>query len=259
MKGETMPKVKTPKPKKVKKLDPLREKLAVLVDQANARVYQLRNANKPVESRALIEAERTKARQYSRDNEEELFKSQFSRTRELKREYARVQAFLNDYTSTLEGAQNWSTNLADLKGAFGSQWRATTGKNYDTSRINEDVAKEAFRLYRMTVEAAGGWERAVGIFHGVEGILGYGSENLINAIYDATYNYMNGGQIQLSDENATTILSTAYELVESAIHNYDRIAELQSSNEDYGELIPDNTKKAKQNWYRIKKERYKKR
>ena len=111
----------------------------------------------------------------------------------------------------------------------------------------------------MTVEAAGGWERAVGIFHGVEGILGYGSENLINAIYDATYNYMNGGQIQLSDENATTILSTAYELVESAIHNYDRIAELQSSNEDYGELIPDNTKKAKQNWYRIKKERYKKR
>lgn len=240
-------------------LDPLREQLAVLVNQANARVAELKQNQEM--SRALIEAERSFKAQTSRSGEEELFKANFHNRRQIKREFARVQQFLNDYTSTLEGAENFTTSLSDLAGAFGGQWKARTGENYDTTRINKALAEKTFDLYRRAVEAAGGWERAVGMFQGGNSLVGYGSENLINAIYDMVQNEDSVSNMDEflskfhTDDNTPVtsyeeaILLRARAMIETGIENYKEMTEKMRSDYDYGIIQEDPDRKARRAFY----------
>lgn len=227
---------------KRRSLNPLRDQLNVLVNQANRRAEALIKSGVP--SRALAEAQRTLRRQPTRLDDDTLFKSDLKSRRQINRELARVHSFLNDYTSTIEGAKNITdTSLSYLKGAFGGEWLATTGEHFDTSRIDKDVAKEAFELYRLTIEASGGWERAVGIFQGKESLIGYGSENVINAIYDMK---LNG----YSDED---ILNNALDMINEGHSAYEQMAKLQVEDYDYGVIFDDETAKSRRDFYTWKR------
>ena len=227
-------------------LDPLREQLSVLVNQANERVSQL--VQEGLTSRALLEATRSRLRQSKRIDDDVEFRADLKTRREINREFARVHAFLNDYTSTTEGANDFQSKLSSYKGAFGSQWQAEFGKNYDTNRIDEDKAKLAFDIYRHVVEAAGGWERAVGIFQGKESLVGYGSENLIIAIYDMVEN-MPSGSFKTEDDRESFIIQRGLDIVNSGIKAYEEMAAKQVSEYDYGIVFDDETVKERRAWF----------
>lgn len=224
------------KPRKTRvSLNPLREQLSTLVDQANARVRALADYNAEqrqldkdeVGSKALVEAERSKKRLTSRDKEEELFRANLKTRRDINREFARVQTFLNDFTSTIEGAIQFNKDLSlqtDLKGQFGGQWEATTGQRFNTEVIDTDRAKKAFELYRRIEEQVGGWERMVGAMQGYESLLGYGSENMIIMIYDMVSQ-------NIDDED---VISIGAKMVNDAITNYETMKINMRSDYDYG-------------------------
>lgn len=207
-------------------LKPLRDELQVLVNQANNRVHALIESGLP--SRALLEAQRTWARQTSRANEDELFKSDLKSRRQIDREFARVHEFLNDYTSTVRGAKNLQSDFD----RFSGQWK--TGEDMD-----EKLRAKTFEIYRKVVEAAGGWERAIGLLQGKESLTGYGSENLVNNIYDMLENEYSEG----------LIIQIALEQVESGIKAYEEMAERQVSDYDYGIVFDDETAKERREFY----------
>lgn len=219
-------------------LNPLREQLQVLVRQANERAQMLIEYNLP--SRALMEAQRSWARQTSRAGDETLFKSDLKRRTQIEREFARVHAFLNDYTSTVEGAKDFTTDISRLTGQFGSKWNsAGTGQNYNTDIIDEKIASKAFELYRKVIERAGGWERAVGMLKGKESLIGYGSENLIANIYDMVENEM--------DDDL--IINIASEQIEAGLEAYEEMASKQRADYDYGVVFDDEDTKARKEFY----------
>lgn len=223
---------------KKRSLDPMREQLRVLTKKANKMATKLIEKN--VASRALLEAQRTLKKMPTRADDSQLFRADLKRTCDINREFARVQAFLNDYTSTVRGAKGFTSDIKGLAGAFGSQWNVNgTGKNYDTERIDEDVAKKAFEIYRKVIEAAGGWERAVGMLKGKESLIGYGSENLIINIYDMVDNGMREVSIQ----------SIALEMVENGIKAYEEMAAKQVADYDYGIVFDDETVTARRQFY----------
>lgn len=236
------------KPKKARvSLQPLREQLQVLVDRANERVKALVSKNLEGGSRAFQEAQRTLARQTSRAKDNKLFKSDLKTRRQINREFARVQAFLGDYTSTELGAKQFTTDLTSLQGAFGGQWEAKTGERFDTSRIDKDIAKEAFDMYRKVVEEFGGWERAVGVFQGKESLIGYGSEVLITNIYDMYVNHYDSGV--LSEEE---IRVRALEMLEQAKNTYEEMSQRQRIDYDYGIVFDDEGVQARRAFYAYK-------
>ena len=232
--------------KRVRSLDPLREQLSVLVNQANKKVDAL--TNNGLNSRALQEATRSLLRQSSRVDDDTLFRSNLRTRQQINREFARVHAFLNDYTSSVEGAYDFESKLKNYKGAFGHEWQAEYGENYDKSRIDEEKAKLAFDIYRRVVEAAGGWERAVGIFQGKESLIGYGSENLIIAIYDMVENISSES---FTDEDARKgyIIQRGLSMVNEGIKAYDEMAARQVSDFDYGIVFDDETAKERRAWF----------
>lgn len=209
-------------------LDPLRKQLAVLVDQANARVDDIARLGLP--SRAILEATRTWNKMPSRRDDTFLFKSDLKRRCDIDREFARVHEFLNDFTSTVQGAKQLETDLNRLKGAWSPD---------NQGSLDEQIKSKTFDLYRRVLEAAGGWERAVGLLKGKETLTGYGSENLINNIYDMVENEYN-------DEK---IIAIALEQVESGIEAYEEMSKRQVANYDYGIVFDDETTIARRNWY----------
>lgn len=100
--------------------------------------------------------------------------------KDIRREVARMQEFLNDDTSTVEGTM-WAMKELELYqkygGAFGKGWKAETGVTYDTSRINEDYARTAYKIFRYLEEMKGSYQLMYG-----EGT--YDSDSLMLSIYD---------------------------------------------------------------------------
>lgn len=228
-------------------LNPLREQLSILVERANAQVKAINKAHK--KSRAVDEAKRTLVNQRSRKKDKNLFRSDLKTRKEINREFARVQAFLGDYTSTVEGAKKWKSDLTDLRGAFGGQWEATNGHHYDSSRIDDETAKKAFDMYKRIIEAAGGWERAVGFAQNKESLIGYGSETLITNIYDMFVN-----KVYEIDENGEknyerAIFNRAMDMVTKGMNMYEEMSKRQVSGYDYGALFDDEDAVSRRNFY----------
>lgn len=222
-------------------LDPLREQLAVLVDQANQRVRELRFLG--LGSRALEEANRTQKRKPTRYSDDLPFRADLKRRRDINIEFARVHEFLNDYTSTVEGAGNFENDISRLRGQFGANWNTEgTGKNYNTEIIDDETAKKAFEIYRKVIEAAGGWERAVGMLKGKESLIGYGSENLIVNIYDMVEN----------NEDEGDIMTIALRIVDEGIEAYNEMARRQRANYDYGIVFDDETVQSRRDYFKYK-------
>ena len=132
-----------------------------------------------------------------------------------------------------------TTDMNRLKGS----WKTDEDNPYGIR--DEEITKKTFELYRRVVEAAGGWERAVGLIQGKESLIGYGSENLINNIYDMVENNYDEGDI----------ISIALEQVESGIRAYEEMAAKQVSDYDYGIVFDDETAKERRQFYMWRRNR----
>lgn len=94
-------------------------------------------------------------------------------------EATRARVFLKDETSTVQGAELYTREESAKQwlGQFGNQYNNWENKfkKFNTSVINEEDARTAFRAYRMVEELGSSM---------IYGEGGYGSENTIIAIYD---------------------------------------------------------------------------
>lgn len=223
-----MPKSKINKKKKIrvnKSLNPLREKLNILTTQANKLVAELHASGLSEESRALSEARRTSIRFHS-EEEGRLFTSNLPRSRDIGREMARVNQFLNDITSTPSGVIKES--VVSAQQLFGGQFRVNGGYGANPNYIDEDTAKKVFEIYRKALEAQGGYQRVMGWLGArSHGLQDYGSENLITAIYDMVIE---------GDDDIDSYAIRASQLIEEMIEESQHISELQKMGEDYGIL-----------------------
>lgn len=177
-----MARMKNPKkPKRRGKLDKLREEVSGLFEKANKIARHIFKSG-----RSTVGYEEAKQSLLPRDRdqveagERELFSMEGKkRYRELRREINRVANFLNSDSGTMKSAQYAQEQLEANEryyGAFKNSNFHKQNKNIDP-RLDEDVAKTAFEIYRR-VEETGGPDVIYG-----EG--GYGSENLINFIYNS--------------------------------------------------------------------------
>lgn len=145
--------------------------LEPIIDEANRRIGNLMDLG--LASSALERVEQETGRQF-------LTLEYAESIPELITEATRARVFLNDKTSTIEGAKVYTAqlNAAMYKGKFGNQYHTWEHKykNFDTSVIDEEIAKQVFENYRKLEEL-----RAADII----GEGAYGSENLIIAMYDA--------------------------------------------------------------------------
>lgn len=241
-----MPKSKITSKKKVKlrkSLDPLREELKVLATQANLMVKELKESGYGDESRALAEARRTAIRFHTED---QLFTSDLPRSRDAGREIARIRQFMTDPTSTVEGTQKELYGLT--RSLFGGQYRADGGYGANPAFVDEETALRVYEVYRNALEAQGGYQRVMGWLRAkYNGLQDYGSENLINAIYDMVTNTSDNAIAATitgwSDRGGITEKERieywsikAAQLVDDMIEESQRFSDLQQLGMDYGIL-----------------------
>lgn len=149
----------------------MKDRLEPLISEANRRAELLYSQG--YASAALSRAEQETGRDY--------FTFDDANTRgEIIEEATRARVFLADETSTIEGAKIYTAqlNAAEFRGKFGNQYHTWEHKfkNFDTTVIDEEIAKTVFSNYRKLEEL-----RAADI----TGDGAYGSENLIIAMYEA--------------------------------------------------------------------------
>lgn len=214
-------------------LDPLRDQLSILVENANQMYFQQRELG--IQSRAALEAERSlnKRGQEHFYQTMEPFQADLKSRRDINREFSRVMNFLSDYTASLEGGLVEQQTMSHL---FGGQWRKQGYAGYDEKSVSKEDADMVFSIYHRVLEQGGGWQRVIGYFRAINpGVVDYGSENLINAIYDMVQNkdtiYTPEG---MDVEGA--ILGRAMDIVNNMIDNYMKLAVLQRSGNDYGSI-----------------------
>lgn len=213
------------KKKQTEKLQQHRAQLDVLVKEANSRIARLSKMKK-VQSRALDEARRTvpESRKSS-----EIFTSNLRTEKQINRELSRVMAFLGDYTSLARGAENFTNDLTSA-GLFGGQYRANGGPGY-SDEVDPVIGEKVFDIYHRVLEVEGGWSRVMAYFKANSGgLVEYGSENLINAIYDMVSNF------GTSDKATEKIINRASSMIEDMISVYQEMATKQRSGVDYGFL-----------------------
>lgn len=214
-----------------------RKKLQKYVDKANQMVSQLINAGR-ASAPAITQAMATKSRRKD-VNQDQLFSvSELRRKRDIEREAARIRDFLGDSTSQLsesaftdtseqyrekrEGFSAFSGHYVDKEGRDRNYWMEKYGKRFDLQRINEDAAKQAWRIYRQLES-----ENPTSIY----GEGAYGSENLIIAVYDM---YMTSGKV--GDEREEEIMEKLRQ--ELKAHQDERLKPTKDfmSNRDFGVL-----------------------
>ena len=97
-----------------------------------------------------------------------------------------------------------------------------------------------FDIYHRVIEAGGGWDRVIGYFRMMSpGMVDYGSENLINAIYDMVQNKDSLQSISGIDDVTGVILNRALDMVDNMRSMYEEMSEKQRSGLDYGNIEED--------------------
>lgn len=222
------------------KLEPLRAELNSLVTQANQLVRELRESGYGDDSLALAEAERTKIRFHSDD---QLFTANLPRARDIGREMARVRNFLTNPTSTVEGTQRELYGLAHS--LFGGQYRANGGYGANPARVTKEQADRVYEVYKNALATQGGYERVMGWLKArYSGLQDYGSEILINKIFDMVSNTSDKvimreseGKDALRERDRIDYWSIkASNMIEEMIDESRRISDLQQMGIDYGIL-----------------------
>lgn len=146
-------------------------RLEPVVREANRRIQLIKDSG--LVSRALDRVEH--------EGGSELFNIDYvSNREELLKENTRLRVFIADKGSTIEGAEleTAQINAKDYKGKFGNEFNNEEHNHarFDTRFIDKDVAARAFESYRKIEEHRSSQLANDG---------GYGSENMIIALYDA--------------------------------------------------------------------------
>lgn len=193
-----------PEPPKPDPISQLITRLQPVIDEANARwdvldQYDLRST---AISRAL---EESGSRGFSI--------SQLTDKGEIIAEATRARVFLQDQTSTKEGAELYTQQESYLqwKGQFGNEYNNWQNKfkSFNTDVIDEATARVAFRAYRMLEETEAS---RIGTGAG-EGV--YGSENMIIAMYDIAL--QQGYNDESNDEQAYDLAGMGFDLLERTL------------------------------------------
>lgn len=154
--------------KEPKEITSLKTRLQPILDLANERWKRLDDLD--LRSLAI-------SRAYDESNDRWGFDvSQLTDRGEIIAEATRARVFINDETSTIEGAELYSQqeSYKQWAGQFGGQYNNWENKfkNYNITTISENAARVAFSAYRRLEESE------------AARIMSYGSENMIIAIYD---------------------------------------------------------------------------
>lgn len=173
-----MARMKNPNgPKRKSKLDPLRKKFQKMFDKANKIAKYIMGSGQSTVGyqeamKTLLPADREAV-----ENGRQLFSMEGkTRFRELQREINRVGQFLSSDSGTMKSAQYAQEQLEANKKYYGAFRNSNfhEGGTID-ERLDRDVAEIAFEIYRRVEETGSDI-----IYDG-----GYGSENLINFIYNS--------------------------------------------------------------------------
>ena len=139
--------------------------------EVNYRIKQIKDAG--LTSRAVERIEHETGHEF-------LDFSAIETREDLIREITRARVFLGDDGSTIPGARIETAQIygEQYKGKFGNEYNTEEHNfaRYDTTVIDPEVAKRAFESYRKIEEI-----RALELANSG----GYGSENMIIALYDA--------------------------------------------------------------------------
>lgn len=176
-------KAKTKFKKRKSALDPLRAIIKPLLIRANQLVSQLKQSESGLASAAYQEALRSlrpSKREAFEKGEEPLFTDTYTRARELSREASRIKKFLSsqDITPRVAEAQQRAID-AKLKHhiSFHDQGASLRLSGVRFMGVEQDRFKLAAKIYRHVEESA------TNIYGG------YGSDNLINLIYNELEGY----------------------------------------------------------------------
>ena len=164
------------------------------------------------------------------------------RYREIRREVERMNKFLNDETSTVEGVQKMIA-AEKYKGAFSGGWYEKYGVSYDKSRVDEDKAKIAFTIYRRLEESGDSREKIIGD-------LGYGSESLIMQIYDMVVEsgIENDDSVQYWAEYGDILEETSRRLDELYIKKYNEAHNIMEEGDEDSKSLIDNIIRNRSAW-----------
>lgn len=203
-KTKTVPKMKLKSKSKRIPLSEIREQLQPLLDLARKKISQLMKSGDYEYSQAVQDALKSRSRAKG-VNQEDLFSiDEKHRARELYREGNRLLAFISNPTSNVTGG-NFTKLLSFHNQAENMK---EYGKRFNVSEEDEDRLKLAFRIFRdiSTTETS------------VIGPEGYGSDNLINLIYDS----LEGYNPDFSDEstNNSLAITAAYEKAYSSVNEW---------------------------------------
>ena len=168
-----------PKKDKHQKLDPIRNEFRSLVNRANARISQLANseeglAGSPIFIKLFGEEGVKEGAKFSLDDKK--------RFRDIRREVNRVNEFLSAEDSIPEGAKmasKASKAIAEHQISFQTQNIDEEGHRF--SNLDQDRIKFAMKIYRQITDSE---YLAIGKGKGQ-----FGSDNLINLIYDEVDKY----------------------------------------------------------------------
>ena len=222
-------------------LNEIRARFQSLQAKANARAEELQAAGLAEYSRAFNEAS-DKMGAY-RSSDVYLFDvNDTQRYREIRREVERMNKFLNDETSTVEGVQKMIA-AEKYKGAFSSGWYEKYGVSYDKSRIDENRAKIAFSIYRRLEESGDSREKIIGD-------LGYGSESLIMQIYDMVVEsgIENDDSVQYWAEYGDILEETSRRLDDLYIRKYNEAHDIMDEGDEDSKSLIDNIIRNRTAW-----------
>ena len=153
------------------RLDSILAEKQQLEYEVNYRIKQIKDAG--LTSRAVERIEHETGNEF-------LDFSAIENREDLIREITRARIFLSDEGSTIPGARIETAQIygEQYKGKFGNEYNTEEHNfaRYDTTVIDPEVAKRAFEAYRKIEEI-----RALELANSG----GYGSENMIIALYDA--------------------------------------------------------------------------
>lgn len=222
-------------------LNEIRARFQSLQAKANARADALQAAGLADYSRAFNEAS-DKMGAY-RATDTYLFDvNDTKRYREIRREVERMNKFLNDETSTVEGVQKMIA-AEKYKGAFSGGWYEKYGVSYDKSRIDEEKSKIAFSIYRRLEESGNSREEIIGS-------LGYGSESLIMQIYDMVVEsgIENDDSVEYWAEYGNILEETSRRLDSLYIKKYNEAHDIMEEGDEDSKSLIDNIIRNKSAW-----------
>lgn len=187
-----------------KALSTIRDSLRPLLRRANNIISQLKREGLEKESYAISEAERTKSRAKGIEKEELFSLDDKVRYRDLVREANRLEAFLS-HPEISPKVVEYNRTYGDAI-SFQNQKETFEATGYRFNVDDQDRMKLALRIFRdiSTTETS------------VIGRDAYGSDNLINLIYDE----LEGYSIYNDKSDNEDIMERVYNIAYTSIENY---------------------------------------